>query len=347
MGIPIVMGGDGRADSPGYSAKNGSYTPMDLNRQMIVSIELVQSNKVSGSPNMEKEGLIRTFKFFENTEVRVGTLVTDRHSGIAKFIREKYPQITYCYDGWHVAKSLRKKIEKLVKEKDCGIVGEWLKSIVNHLYWSAVSTPSGNSDVILAKWLSLDNHIQNKHSHSSKHFKKCLHRRITRCRKWLKRHTKPSENLTKIIVDKRFCNSVKKLSPVYQTSKVEAFHSVVLHFAPKLVSFSYNGMLTRLRLAALHYNENSARLQSKTKSGENRFSISYPKYKKGGYIVRKIMDNPTYDYVKVLFQLAIENLEKSNRATSLTNVEPTPLCANYEHPNKEDAIKKHQSRFSM
>lgn len=74
-----------------------------------------------------------------------------------------------------------------MKEKDCGIVGEWLKSIVNHLYWSAVSTPSGNSDVILAKWLSLDNHIHNKHSHSSKHFKKCLHRQITRRKKWLKR----------------------------------------------------------------------------------------------------------------------------------------------------------------
>ena len=55
----------------------------------------------------------------------------------------------------------------------------------------------------------------------------------------------------------------------------------------------------------------------------------------------------TTDYVSVLFELAIENLEGSNRATLLTNKEPTPLCANYEHPNKEDAIKKHQSRFSM
>ena len=75
-----------------------------------------------------------------------------------------------------------------MKAKDCGIVGEWLKSIVNHLYWSTVSTPSGNSDVILAKWLSLDNHIRNKHTtHNSKHFKKCLHGLITRCKKWLKR----------------------------------------------------------------------------------------------------------------------------------------------------------------
>lgn len=42
MGVPIVMGGDGRADSPGYSAKYGSYTAMDLNRQMVINVELVQ-----------------------------------------------------------------------------------------------------------------------------------------------------------------------------------------------------------------------------------------------------------------------------------------------------------------
>ena len=42
VGIPIVLGGDGRADSPGYSAKYGSYTAMDLNRQMMVNVELVQ-----------------------------------------------------------------------------------------------------------------------------------------------------------------------------------------------------------------------------------------------------------------------------------------------------------------
>lgn len=59
---------------------------------------------------MEKEGLIRTLNFFNSTQLRVGTLVTDRHSGIAKFIREKYPQITHYYDVWHVAKCKLKSI---------------------------------------------------------------------------------------------------------------------------------------------------------------------------------------------------------------------------------------------
>ena len=39
---PLVIGGDGRADSPGYCAKYGSYTAMDMNRHLVTSIKLVQ-----------------------------------------------------------------------------------------------------------------------------------------------------------------------------------------------------------------------------------------------------------------------------------------------------------------
>lgn len=38
----IVLGGDGRADSPGFSAKYGSYTTMDLDLNVISHISLVQ-----------------------------------------------------------------------------------------------------------------------------------------------------------------------------------------------------------------------------------------------------------------------------------------------------------------
>ena len=53
-------------------------------------------------------------------------------------------------------------------------------------------------------------------------------------------------------------------------------------------------MYIRLQLAALHYNNNSDKGQAITKKGEERFSISFPKYKKGGYIVRKIKTASTY-----------------------------------------------------
>ena len=31
-----------------------------------------------------------------------------------------------------------------------------------------------------------------------------------------------------------------------------------------------------------------------TKKGEERYDIVFPKYKKGGYIVRKVVQDPTY-----------------------------------------------------
>lgn len=38
----LVIGGDGRADSPGHSAKYGSYRFMDMKRKKILDIQLVQ-----------------------------------------------------------------------------------------------------------------------------------------------------------------------------------------------------------------------------------------------------------------------------------------------------------------
>ena len=57
---------------------------------------------------------------------------------------------------------------------------------------------------------------------------------------------------------------------------------------------NYYYIVHRLYLAALHYNENKSRDQAKTKCGSDRYSISYPKYKKGGHVVRKIYAACTY-----------------------------------------------------
>ena len=38
----VIVGGDGRADSPGHSAKYGTYTIMDLLANNVLSIQLVQ-----------------------------------------------------------------------------------------------------------------------------------------------------------------------------------------------------------------------------------------------------------------------------------------------------------------
>ena len=50
----------------------------------------------------------------------------------------------------------------------------------------------------------------------------------------------------------------------------------------------------RLKLAALHFNENCNHLQAVTKQGVAQYDIVQPKYKKGGYLVRKVHVKATY-----------------------------------------------------
>ena len=122
--------------------------------------------------------------------------------------------------------------------------------------------------------------------------------------------------------------------------------------------------LYRLALAALHFNENASRKQAVTAKGEERYDILYPKFKKGGHIVRKVTVNPTYrEYIVLsvwvfhnkLF-LLIEYVDDLLKETSrrckervieiLPSNTPAPLSSQFERPDKPTAIKSHKSRFA-
>ncbi|PIK35704.1 hypothetical protein BSL78_27475, partial [Apostichopus japonicus] len=179
---------DGRSDSPGHSAKYGSYTFLDLDWNKEIHQELVQSNEVSSSNAMELDGLKRGLQFFEENQVEVASLVTDRHRSVAKYLREEQDLIHY-YDVWHVAKGVTKMLQQLAKKMTCSEVSAWSKSISNHLYWVAASSKEDPEEVILAKWLSEANHIMNRHTHDSVHYPKCQHGDLPtsgKRKKWLK-----------------------------------------------------------------------------------------------------------------------------------------------------------------
>ena len=50
---------------------------------------------------------------------------------------------------------------------------------------------------------------------------------------WCNLDSKASEKLSSLISNNLLCKDITRLSPLYQTSSLEAFHSVVIHFAPK------------------------------------------------------------------------------------------------------------------
>ena len=103
---------------------------------------------------------------------------------------------------------IKKKLQKLGKTKDCELVQEWIRSIVNHLYWSVSSSADGKPEEIQAKWTSLDNHVHNVHRGHSIIFKKCLHKKLTGRKR------------------KKKCFKRRKLMPVtyYSVDKLHLFY---------------------------------------------------------------------------------------------------------------------------
>ena len=49
-----------------------------------------------------------------------------------------------------------------------------------------------------------------------------------------------------------------------------------------------------MTLAALHYNENVGRAQAQTQQGREQYKISFPKFKRGEHIVRRVLEDPAY-----------------------------------------------------
>ena len=67
--------------------------------------------------------------------------------------------------------------------------------------------------------------------------------------------TKASEKLSELITNTNVCKDIVKLSLVYQTSILETFHCVVIHFSPKYVPLSYfkNAMQIHEKLYICHH----------------------------------------------------------------------------------------------
>ncbi|KAF3861260.1 hypothetical protein F7725_000036 [Dissostichus mawsoni] len=135
--------------------------------------------------------------------------------------------------------------------------------------------------------------------------------------------------LETLVCNKTLCKDISKLSGGCQTSSVEGFHSLLIQFAPKMIL-----------IAALHYNENANRVQDVTKTGEARFSINYPKGRKGAAVLRRVLESPTYEYAQELLEEIVKECTDKENVDAEFAVEPVivppPLCAQFPHPEKAD-----------
>ena len=118
----------------------------------------------------------------------------------------------------------------------------------------------------------------------------------------------------------------------------------------------------RLQLAALHFNE-----QAGTQQGELRYEILFPKFKRGGYTVRKKILIVRYWFTNAfvlhtvpynnycypsttgyLDELILETICQSKEGTPHQSLNiPDSLCSGYQRPDKVAAVSQHQSRFNL
>ncbi|XP_068711881.1 uncharacterized protein [Montipora foliosa] len=348
----LIWSGDGRFDSMGHSAKYGAYTMFCNTVLKVIHFEILQANETGGSSPMELEGAKRAFSFLQSAGLAVKVFISDRHRGIAKWIRECQAGCAHYFDIWHVARSISKAMIKLGKEKGCEKIADWVKGARNHLYWGVTSSRQGFEELVTAKWKSFMQHVANKHdNHPSPLFKKCAHDEEIENRKWIRIGTKAYDKLNSLLTNVRLVNDIKKLSPDSQTSCLEGFHSTLNHWHPMMVCFSWLGTYCRHILAVLHFNENVNRQTKKTENGEEYFRVTYPKFKLGDEVVREVAVPPTYGYVQAIREELFNVTSKSQLQSYKIVAEryeakiPPSLSSQFkERVNKPEAVNKYRER---
>ena len=180
-------------------------------------------------------------------------------------MREESKTIKHHIDPWHTCKNMNKKIRAVAKKKDCHKLDPWIQSITNHFWWS-MQTCEGNAEIIKEKWISITNHVVNRHTfEDNKHFKECNHAELgtenTRRKQWLIPGSPPHNEMVKIVHATRLLNTLPQLTECIHTTSLETYHSLYLKYLPKHTHYSYTAMEKGTKLVVLDHNHNVAREQ--------------------------------------------------------------------------------------
>ncbi|XP_046560154.1 LOW QUALITY PROTEIN: uncharacterized protein LOC124269188 [Haliotis rubra] len=210
----------------------------------VVPIARERSNEVKNSHHMELEGLKRGLSFLEQKGCAIKEVITDRHVSVKKYMREEHKDKKHYFDVGHVTKGVGKKLEAAAKKSGCAAIRPWIKSTTNHMYWVAASCKD-DPDMKVDKWLSVTNHVANKHEGHSAKFKQCEHAPLTEERLWLKEGSKPYKAFMEVVSSGYLVRDLPNPVSVYETYALEVFHSVVNHFAPKNTHYFYAAMMAR------------------------------------------------------------------------------------------------------
>ncbi|KAM7303197.1 uncharacterized protein ISCGN_013178 [Ixodes scapularis] len=201
---PVDLSGDGRCDSPGFSAKYLTYSVYAPQINKILHCEQVQvgeCEEVRASVQMEKQGLIRCLEFLKTKDIKVRSLTTDRHRSIAKHMREVEPEVLHYFDVWHVSKSIKKAITAASKAPGFSALHDWVQAAANHMHWCAAAS-RGNGDLLVEAWASIARHVADIHNGHGGLYTTCLHGPLDNV-EWLP----PGHTVSRVWVDTTVASS--------------------------------------------------------------------------------------------------------------------------------------------
>ena len=342
--------GDGRCDSPGYSAKYGTYTLMNSSNGQILDFRVIHSRVAGNSARMELLGLKTLLESFNEKCVEITSLTTDRHIQVRCYMKKECPEIKHQFDVWHVGKNIKKKLAKAAKKKTTEQLNLWIKAIINHFWWCCASC-SGDPLELKEKWVSILYHIRNKHRwEGSQKYKECAHEKLTtieqREKPWLREGTPAYLALERVITDRYLLADLRYLTSFNHTGTLEVFHSLYNKYCPKRLHFHYGGMVARSQLAVMDHNSSVDLGQAKTKTGQLRYKQVFSRVTQS-WVVKKIKAPKDKCYIDDIVEETLY-IRQSGEKYPLPNLPKAPTnIAPSERPNKEEAIDSMRTRFKL
>ena len=345
----VVAGGDGRCNSPGHSAKYGTYSIVDTASSKVLDFSLVQVTEVKNSNAMELEGLKRCLNHLQDERVVIAKLATDRHVQVRAHMKKERPHILHNFDVWHLAKSVQKLTKKALT-KPCAALKPWIHAIITHLWWCAKSS-QGNATECVERWKSIVYHTADIHHWDGcQHFHQCAHppipRETQRRKEWLKVGSPAHDALKEVAWNKLLLKDIAMLAEFIHTGILEMYHGLMAKkYCQKVQHYSYDGMRARTQLAILDHNHNVGRNQAQTKEGTKKHKFVSPKGSVG-WIAKPQYEEKSYEFLNDLMAALIAFKRGDVEVPPLP---PKPAAANIAptaRPHKDDLLEKHRTRFT-
>lgn len=349
---PVVAMGDGRMDSPGFSAKYCTYTVMDFHSKEILHMEIVDKREVRlKSPNMEPLAMQRSMSALAKEGVEVAELITDAHPQITSIMKKSYSTTKHSYDIWHGTKNLGKKLSAETTTKPKADLKPWIPNITKH-FWDSARTCEGSAAQLKTKFYGVMHHVTNTHTWA---LGKCEHEAIEeddRNKAWLVPNSPSHQSLRKVLFASNFMKTLPYYITCRATAELEAFNNHILMYASKRFAYGPPAYEARCSLAAIDYTMHLDRPYQRTPEGDIKYSKAWSKSACHWKAV-PLKVSKTYDYIPDLLEAISKRFIRTTigKQAALSPTDPRLIqktIAPVEAPPKEKLIEEREkfSRFS-